>query len=158
MFITTDVFLIRFVMANSKPVSKFGKRRKLLLQHCFVISVSFTYYIKQPVSGGLFVVLLIICLDSFKCIPNFFCCHTDFCFFIKLKRLLNKFAKLGIIQRSLHGLDEPYKEVFMWRTLGELSFKQIGALFGKTENWACVTYHRARKKIQEGMEVFNNEK
>lgn len=44
------------------------------------------------------------------------------------------------IQRSLHGLDEPYKEVFMWRTLGELSFKQIGALFGKTENWACVTY------------------
>ena len=97
MFITTDVFLIRFVMANSKPVSKFGKRRKLLLQHCFVISVSFTYYIKQPVSGGLFVVLLIICLDSFKCIPNLFCCHTDFCFFIKLKRLFNKFAKLGII-------------------------------------------------------------
>ena len=46
----------------------------------------------------------------------------------------------------------------MWRTLGELSFKQIGALFGKTENWACVTYHRARKKIQEGMEGFNNEK
>ena len=36
--------------------------------------------------------------------------------------------------------------------------KQIGALFGKTENWACVTYHRARKKIQEGMEGFNNEK
>ena len=69
MFITTDVFLIRFVMANSKPVSKFGKRRKLLLQHCFVISVSFTYYIKQPVSGGLFVVLLIICLNIKSVIP-----------------------------------------------------------------------------------------
>ena len=62
------------------------------------------------------------------------------------------------IQRLLHKLDDPYKEVFMWRTLGELSFKQIGALFNKTENWACVTYHRARKKIQEGMEGFNNEK
>ena len=62
------------------------------------------------------------------------------------------------IQTLLHALKEPYKEVFMWRTLGELSFKQIGALFGKTENWACVTYHRARKKIQEGMEGFNNEK
>ena len=46
----------------------------------------------------------------------------------------------------------------MWRTLGELSFKQIGALFNKTENWACVTYHRARKMIQKGMEVSNNEK
>jgi RNA polymerase sigma-70 factor (ECF subfamily) len=25
-------------------------------------------------------------------------------------------------------------------------------LFGKSENWACVTYHRARNKISEGME------
>ena len=33
---------------------------------------------------------------------------------------------------------EPYKEVFMWRTLGELSFAEIGALYGKTANWACV--------------------
>lgn len=57
------------------------------------------------------------------------------------------------IQRSLHGLDEPYKEVFMWRTLGELSFKQIGALFGKTENWACVTYHRARKRYRKEWRV-----
>ena len=62
------------------------------------------------------------------------------------------------IQQLLHKLDDPYKEVFMWRTLGELSFKQIGALFNKTENWACVTYHRARKMIQKGMEVSNNEK
>lgn len=62
------------------------------------------------------------------------------------------------IQRLLHKLDDPYKEVFMWRTLGELSFKQIGVLFNKTENWACVTYHRARKMIQKGMEVSNNEK
>ena len=62
------------------------------------------------------------------------------------------------IQPSLQALEEPNPEVILSRTLGELSFKQIGALFGKTENWACVTYHRARKKIQEGMEGFNNEK
>ena len=49
----------------------------------------------------------------------------------------------------LHRLSEPYKEVFLLRTLGQLSFKQIGALFGKTENWACVTYHRARTKLQQ---------
>ena len=48
--------------------------------------------------------------------------------------------------------------VFMWRTLGELSFKEIGKLFHKTENWACVTYHRARKMIQKGMEVDKDEK
>jgi len=50
---------------------------------------------------------------------------------------------------KLHKLPEPYKEVFLLRTLGTLSFRQIGELFGKTENWACVTYHRARKKLLE---------
>ncbi len=56
------------------------------------------------------------------------------------------------IHEVLHHLEEPYKEVFSLRTFGELSFKQIAALFGKSDNWACVTYHRARKKISEGME------
>lgn len=56
------------------------------------------------------------------------------------------------IHKILHKLKEPYKEVFSLRVFGELSFKQIGDIFEKTENWACVTYHRARKKIQEEME------
>ena len=56
------------------------------------------------------------------------------------------------IHRLLHHLDEPYREVFTLRTLGQLSFRDIGELFGKTENWACVVYHRARAKIREKME------
>ena len=55
------------------------------------------------------------------------------------------------IHRILHGLPEPYKEVFSLRVFGELSFQQIGELFGKTESWARVTYHRARLKIREEM-------
>ena len=51
------------------------------------------------------------------------------------------------IQKVLHDVSEPYKEVFMWRVFAQLSFKQIGGIFGKNENWACVTYHRARKMI-----------
>ena len=38
------------------------------------------------------------------------------------------------------------------RTLGQLSFRDIGELFGKSENWACVVYHRARAKIKDKME------
>ncbi|MGN0448326.1 MAG: RNA polymerase sigma factor [Acutalibacteraceae bacterium] len=53
------------------------------------------------------------------------------------------------IHKLLHKLEEPYKEVFWMRTFGELSFKDIGLLFGKTESWARVTYHRARMKIKE---------
>ena len=44
----------------------------------------------------------------------------------------------------LHELEEPHKEVFQLRVFGELSFRQIGSIFGKTETWARVTYHRAR--------------
>lgn len=56
------------------------------------------------------------------------------------------------IHLILHQLSEPYKEVFQLRVFGELPFSQIGFIFGKTENWARVTYHRARLKIQERME------
>ncbi len=57
------------------------------------------------------------------------------------------------IHRLLHHLPEPYKEVFYLRVLGQLSFESIGSLFGRTANWACVTYHRARQKIRDKMEV-----
>ena len=53
------------------------------------------------------------------------------------------------IHRILHELPEPYKEVFSLRAFGELSYRQIGEIFGKTETWARVTYHRARLKIKE---------
>ena len=55
------------------------------------------------------------------------------------------------IHVALHGLEDPYREIFELRVFGELSFQQIGTIFGKTENWARVTYHRARLKLQERM-------
>ena len=55
------------------------------------------------------------------------------------------------IHAALHTMDEPYREVFELRIFGELSFSQIGTIFGKTENWARVTYHRARLKLMERM-------
>lgn len=62
------------------------------------------------------------------------------------------------IQRILHDIPEPYKEVFMWRVFADLSYKKIGQIFGKTENWACVTYHRARNMIKERLEDGQHEK
>ena len=57
------------------------------------------------------------------------------------------------IHMALHQLEEPYREVFELRVFGELSFREIGMIFSKTENWARVTYHRARLKLQERMDV-----
>ena len=56
------------------------------------------------------------------------------------------------ILEYLHDIEEPYKEVFMLRVFGELSFKKISGIFGKTESWARVTYHRAKVKILNEME------
>ena len=54
--------------------------------------------------------------------------------------------------RALHRLPEPYREVFSLRVLGGLGFAAIGELFSKSQNWACVTYHRARQKLRDIME------
>lgn len=57
------------------------------------------------------------------------------------------------LRRLLHGLEEPYREVFLWRHYGGLGFREVGQLFGKSENWACVTYHRARGKLRKEWEA-----
>lgn len=59
------------------------------------------------------------------------------------------------IHERLHRMNEPYKEVFMLRVFGELSFSEIGCIFGKSENWARVTYYRAKVQLQEGMEGYD---
>lgn len=56
------------------------------------------------------------------------------------------------IQMLFESLPEPQRSIFSLRVFGQLSFRQIAAVYGKTENWACVTYHRARSKIREQME------
>lgn len=70
---------------------------------------------------------------------------------------LTKQDEAKLIQKILHKVDEPYKEVFMWRVYADMSFKEIGQIFSKSENWACVTYHRARKIIKERLEEYGYE-
>lgn len=53
------------------------------------------------------------------------------------------------IYKVLKFLEEPYREVFILRTMNELSFKEIGMIYERKEGWARVTYHRAKLKIQE---------
>ena len=59
------------------------------------------------------------------------------------------------ILAALHKLEEPYKEVFTLRALGDVPYKQIALLFGKTESWARVTYHRARLLLTERLNKEN---
>ena len=45
-------------------------------------------------------------------------------------------------------LDENQQEIVKLR-LQEVSFKKIGEIFGRNENWAKSNYHRAVKKLKE---------
>ncbi|MBE6843625.1 MAG: sigma-70 family RNA polymerase sigma factor [Ruminococcus sp.] len=51
--------------------------------------------------------------------------------------------------KQIHTLPEHEKELILLRATGELSFKEIGEIFGKTENWARVTYYRAKQKLHK---------
>ena len=51
--------------------------------------------------------------------------------------------------KIIHKLEEPYKEVFTLRIYCDLSFREIGDLFNKTESWARVTFYRSKIKIKE---------
>ena len=54
-----------------------------------------------------------------------------------------------LLYKKIQKLDSSSREVIYLRITGELSFKEIGIILNKTENWARVTYYRAKKKLKE---------
>ena len=53
------------------------------------------------------------------------------------------------VRRKLQALPEKYRDVMILRVYAELSFSQIGATLGITENSAKIIYFRAKKKMLE---------
>ena len=60
------------------------------------------------------------------------------------------------LYRHIHALSEPYREVFLLRVSTELSFRESGEIFDRSENWARVTYYRAKTKLYERTEKHGN--
>lgn len=65
--------------------------------------------------------------------------------------LANKEQALQI-HKHLHALKDPYREVFMLRVFGDLSFKEIADICGRSESWAKVTFYRSKSKLIEDLE------
>ena len=70
----------------------------------------------------------------------------------ELQRLEERQTALEI-HRLLHRMEEPYREVFELRVFGELQFREIAAIFGKSESWAKMTYYRGRAKLARQLEM-----
>lgn len=66
---------------------------------------------------------------------------------------LIKESTLLAIHQEIQRLKEPYREIFMLRTSLKLNFKEIGDIFEKSENWARVTYYRAKCKLAERVDL-----
>lgn len=61
---------------------------------------------------------------------------------------VNKDSKMFVL-RQVHSLPETEKEVVLLRATGAMTFAEIGELFGKSENWARVTFYRAKQKLRK---------
>ena len=53
------------------------------------------------------------------------------------------------LYKKMQYLDEKTREVMYLRITGELSFKEIGIILNKTENWARVTFYRGKNQLKE---------
>ena len=53
------------------------------------------------------------------------------------------------LYKKMQSLDEKTREVMYLRITGELSFKEIGFILNKTENWARVTFYRGKNSLKE---------
>ena len=53
------------------------------------------------------------------------------------------------LYKKIQKLDDKTREVIYLRITGELSFKEIGTILNKTENWARVTFYRVKNKLKE---------
>lgn len=56
------------------------------------------------------------------------------------------------IYKMIQALHNTTREVMYLRLTGDLSFKEIGEILGKTENWARVTFYRGKSKIIRRLE------
>lgn len=62
--------------------------------------------------------------------------------------VLRKESKMELY-RAIHHLPEVEREVVLYRITGELSFREIGAILGKSENWSRTIFYRAKQKIKK---------
>ena len=53
------------------------------------------------------------------------------------------------LYKKIQKLDDTTREVIYLRITGELSFKEIGTILNKTENWARTTFYRGKNKLKE---------
>jgi RNA polymerase sigma-70 factor (ECF subfamily) len=63
--------------------------------------------------------------------------------------LLEQESRLELL-KQIHALPEVQREVVYLRAFGNLSFREIGDVLGKTETWARVTFYHGKEQLRKG--------
>lgn len=67
------------------------------------------------------------------------------------EKCIRKEERMRLYQ-MIYKLDVDLKDVVYLRIFGELSFKEIGDILGKSENWARVNFYRSKNKLKGWIE------
>lgn len=61
-------------------------------------------------------------------------------------------ARIELFQvlKEMQKLPEQMREVMYLRIAGDLSFKEIGEIMGRSENWSRVTFYRGKERLLKG--------
>lgn len=59
-----------------------------------------------------------------------------------------------IIYEKISNLDELTQKVMYYRIVSNMSFKEIGHILGKKENWSRVTFYRGKEKILKEVNYY----
>jgi len=116
-----------------KSINRYNGNCKMLVWLCQIAKFSYYKYLEKHKNE--------ILIDNDEC-KNILGDHN-------VEETLIQAEDKIYIFKEIHLLEEPYREVFLLRVLGDLSFKNISDILGKNENWARVTYYRAKLKIKE---------
>lgn len=60
-----------------------------------------------------------------------------------------------MLYRALQSIDPEYREVIYLKLFAGLTFKEIGVILGKSENWTRVVFYRSKNKLKG---LIDNEK
>lgn len=69
------------------------------------------------------------------------------------KEFLQKESYIELLKK-MHDFDSDTKELMYLRIFGELSFREIGDIMSKTENWARVTFYRSKEKLKKEIKHY----
>lgn len=62
------------------------------------------------------------------------------------KQVVTKLELIDVL-KEMQNLPDKIREVIYLRIIGDLSFREIGEILGKTENWARVNFYRGKEQL-----------